>query len=282
MKWNTVALTAEWRQFWKRYQLHYGFAAFGLITLLLLEDRPADIPLTFWQTLSLQVASIFSLAVTLTLTHAMLMKTLPDWMRRHFWLGHGVTILLANIPTVIFDYVTDGLGVTVGLFHNDSYPADMSFWQVFALEYISDLKYIVFFWVCSETIYIQLNKMRQVNVLPTILPSVAQPWSGGFLSKIPLDYQTTIEVIEAQQNYIKVYTADKHFMVLYRFGKAIEELGESRGAKIHRSFWVSYTAMTGIAQTGSQCFLLTKNGMRVPVSRSFRERVKQLDLPQCE
>ena len=270
------------QQIWQRYQWHLGFMLVILLGLFFIEDIPESVQSQPVQFMLLQTLNIASLVISLIATHVMLRHWYLQWMQEQFWLGHIATILLANILAVSLDYPVWLLSIWLELdsvvFTNETYETNMPFMAFIVAEYFSDLKYAVFFWVIPELLHFQLQKIEkkaEENQKPL-------QFVNGFLSRIPTDYHQAIDIIEAQQNYIKVYANDQQFLILYRFGQATTELGENLGMKTHRSFWVSYSAMTGIQQTGNQCVILTKNGVDVPVSRSFREVVKKLDLPKVD
>jgi len=275
---NNNVLKNFWREFKTRYQWHYGFAVFSFIALVLIEDQISHANLTPLQIVLLQFMSVFSLVLSLTITHALLHTAYPLWMKKRFWLSHIITIFLAHPITILFDYVFDSIGLSAGLFSQSSHTQLRSFLTLFLEEYIKDLKYTVFFWVTTEILYNQIIKTQSAIALAST-SAETQFNIYGFLNKIPIEYHSKIDVIEAQQNYIKVYTQDKEFLLLYRFGKAIEELGEKPGIKVHRSFWVNYTAMNHLKTLKGNLFILTKSGQKIPVSRSFREQVKKLNLP---
>ena len=269
-------------QLWQRYRWHLNLLVIVLIGMLLVKEVPQSAwssPIAF---MGIHALNISALALSCLVVHATLCAWYSRWMHEHFWLGHIATVLLANGLAVILDYPIWLLSIwwelDLVIFANDQYETTISFFYFISYEYFSDLKYSLFFWAVAETMYIQVQRIN----LQTEQSSQPLQFASGFLSKIPADYHQAIDIIEAQQNYIKVYANDQQFLILYRFGQATTELGENLGMKTHRSFWVSYSAMTGIQQTGNQCVILTKNGIDVPVSRSFREVVKKLDLPKID
>ncbi|MEM7017656.1 MAG: LytTR family DNA-binding domain-containing protein [Pseudomonadota bacterium] len=270
-------MKTQLQEFWQRYQWHYGIGVVILFSLLMTGDY-ADEPLfQAWQLVLLQIYRVVSLATGLILVHVLLNFYAPDFMRQRFWSGHALTIILGNFFVISADAILLILGLEAVVAEGHSRPA--SWLNILSVEYIYDLQYSVGFWAAAEFFYFQITKTRAAQT--PLSAELSNAMVLGFLNEIPQAYRQQIDAVEAQQNYIKVYAADQTFMILYRFGKAVEELGDEQGIKTHRSFWVNYSAMQCLQQNGSQQFILTKNGMQVPVSRSFREAVKKLNLPKA-
>ena len=58
---------------------------------------------------------------------------------------------------------------------------------------------------------------------------------------------------------------------------------DRRGRQVHRSWWVAEGAIASVERNGGRPVLVLRNGLRVPVSKSFREQVKAagwLDRPR--
>ena len=56
---------------------------------------------------------------------------------------------------------------------------------------------------------------------------------------------------------------------------ALAELGPSRGRQVHRSWWVAEGAIASAERNAGRPVLVLRNGLRVPVSKTFRDQVKQ-------
>ena len=50
--------------------------------------------------------------------------------------------------------------------------------------------------------------------------------------------------------------------------RAMAEVGVSRGEQVHRSWWVTRTAVQRVEQEGRTATLVLENGLRVPVARN--------------
>lgn len=90
-----------------------------------------------------------------------------------------------------------------------------------------------------------------------------------FAKKAGLKSIDQIGAIEAQQHYIKILTDDGSKTVLFRFSDAVEQLPKDSGLRVHRSWWVHKDFVESISKDKNRLFLNLKNGMQVPVSRTY-------------
>jgi len=63
-----------------------------------------------------------------------------------------------------------------------------------------------------------------------------------------------------------------------RMTDAETELLHGAGLRVHRSHWVSRSAVTGRRRDGDRLFLSVSDGAEIPVSRSARARVREAGL----
>lgn len=87
---------------------------------------------------------------------------------------------------------------------------------------------------------------------------------------------TDIVMLESQGNYLKVVTLSGEFTERCQMSTAVEALDESFGLQIHRSFWVSFSAIYGLTRVdGNLCVQLT-NGDVVKIARPRQRRVRDV------
>lgn len=99
----------------------------------------------------------------------------------------------------------------------------------------------------------------------------------AFLARIPQRIALTdVLAIKAEQHYIRVFTPDRIFMVLYRFGDAINELDSDLGLQVHRSYWVNKNAIDCIRPRAKKFSLRLTGGIEIPVSIPYHNTVKDL------
>ena len=96
-----------------------------------------------------------------------------------------------------------------------------------------------------------------------------------FLQKTNPAIGQDLIALEAQEHYLKIYTVLGEDMVMYRMRDAVSELRDWPGLRVHRSFWVAKSAVQEVEKTGRTFKLTLTNGLKVPVSQSYRGVIEQ-------
>jgi hypothetical protein len=108
----------------------------------------------------------------------------------------------------------------------------------------------------------------------------ADEWLGrapGFIERLPARLgPSEVLAIKAEQHYIRVYSPQKEYMVLYRFSDAIRELDESLGHQVHRSYWVNTGAIDHVHAKAKDFHVRIKSGAEIPVSTPYQGMVREL------
>ena len=118
--------------------------------------------------------------------------------------------------------------------------------------------------------WVALNAPRLLTVKSTDAPD-ERPTGAAFLSKVPPELGTDIVALSAELHYLRVYTRQGDTLILYAFGRAVEQLDESLGQQIHRSHWVAYAAIEEIERKGEGGRIRVTGGTWLPVSRRYRK-----------
>ncbi len=159
--------------------------------------------------------------------------------------------------------------------------------HVFSTDFFIFYARVVAIWIAVNLIfdrYVGLPRYRYQ--LPEQPPSeshdslaasspgiIQQP---AFLARLP--EATTIDqvlAISAEQHYIRVYTKTKDHMILYRFSDAVREIDGKLGMQVHRSWWISRTAINSIRQSAKKFFVHLDNEIDVPVSTPYQGMLKE-------
>jgi hypothetical protein len=117
---------------------------------------------------------------------------------------------------------------------------------------------------------------------PTASPMTALPVDGHapgqrLLQRLPIAVRAgEVIALKAEQHYVKVYTASRSFLTLYRFSDAVAEMDPADGSQVHRSYWVRTEAIGRIRRDGRRYELELTNGLVVPISTSNRGLVQAL------
>lgn len=79
--------------------------------------------------------------------------------------------------------------------------------------------------------------------------------------------------LSVEDHYVRAHAAERSEMVLMTLADAARLMPDDAGARVHRSWWVARSAVTGNRRDGRDVKLTLANGLEVPVSR---DRVKAL------
>ena len=102
------------------------------------------------------------------------------------------------------------------------------------------------------------------------------PQAGpDFFRRIPPALGRDLLALEMEDHYLRIHTAVGSDLILLRMRDALGELGPKRGRQVHRSWWVADGAVEG-AERGAKPMLVLRNGLKVPVSKSFRDQAKEM------
>ena len=119
---------------------------------------------------------------------------------------------------------------------------------------------------------------ERVATLPspvTVEPGAASPASPDFLRRIPPALGRDLLALEMEDHYLRIHTMLGSDLVLMRLRDALAELGADRGLQVHRSWWVATGAVASVDRTPGRLVLVLRNGLKVPVSKTFRDQVKE-------
>lgn len=109
--------------------------------------------------------------------------------------------------------------------------------------------------------------------------SVPAPDASGatpdFFRRVPPALGRDLLALEMEDHYLRIHTGAGSDLILLRLRDALAELGPSRGRQVHRSWWVAEGAIASVERDARRPVLVLRNGLRVPVSKTFRDQVKE-------
>lgn len=104
-----------------------------------------------------------------------------------------------------------------------------------------------------------------------------QNLADPLLVRLPATIGHDIIALTGQGHYTQVFTRAGSSLVLMRFADAITAAeAVSSGSQVHRSHWVAHNAICGTEGNGETMVLCLSNGLKLPISRSYRLRMKEL------
>ncbi len=113
----------------------------------------------------------------------------------------------------------------------------------------------------------------RVAALPS--PDGPTPAPPDFFRRIPPALGRDLLALEMEDHYLRIHTALGSDLVLMRLRDAVAELPPGRGRQVHRSWWVAEGAIASVDRNGGRPFLVLRNGLRVPVSKTYRDQVRE-------
>ena len=115
------------------------------------------------------------------------------------------------------------------------------------------------------------ERARVASLPQADLPAATVP---DFFRRIPPALGRDLLALQMEDHYLRIHTALGSDLILLRLRDALAELGAARGRQVHRSWWVAEGATASVERTGQRLSLVLRNGLNVPVSKSFRDQVK--------
>lgn len=94
-----------------------------------------------------------------------------------------------------------------------------------------------------------------------------------FLDRLPAHLGRDLLALEMEDHYVRAHTARGSTLVLMRMRDAADALAGLDGVRVHRSWWVARSALSGAEREGRSVRLVLRNGLKVPVPR---ERAPEL------
>lgn len=85
-----------------------------------------------------------------------------------------------------------------------------------------------------------------------------------------------VDVMQAEDHYLRATGKKGDELILYRFADAVTELAPLGWTRIHRSFCIRDSAVSGRESRGRTLELMMQSGQRVPVSERYRAVVDRL------
>lgn len=119
-----------------------------------------------------------------------------------------------------------------------------------------------------------------VSSLDAAVPKTGNPPGEPRLaSRLPANLRgADIHALEAEEHYTKIHTSKGNTLLLMRFSDAIAEMNPQPGLQVHRSFWVSQSAVERVARVDQRWVIRLHGGLNIPVSRSYRVIVQSSGL----
>lgn len=211
--------------------------------------RPA-ISLTFWLALSTTVA------VQAVISTIVMQAFLPNPSRSAFWLSRlgnaMLNVAFASIESIGFKHFW---GLPIGGQHDFA-----------GIALIASVPVVLTLLAAERGIAVRRRPATAAA------PALHR---AGMLKRMPRGVVGPVELLRSEDHYLHVHTASGAGMIKYRLGDAVDELGPDAGMQVHKSWWVSYSAICGIERSSGRFWIVLRDGRRVPVSRTYLAEVRE-------
>lgn len=97
---------------------------------------------------------------------------------------------------------------------------------------------------------------------------------SGLILRLPQELGQNVIALSAEDHYVRVYTPKGNDLVLYRFSDAVREMPDERGLQVHRSHWVSVSAISRFEEVNRGFQVVLKDSTELPVSQRYIEVLK--------
>ena len=112
-------------------------------------------------------------------------------------------------------------------------------------------------------------------------PEPSRPPAVPFLERVPVRLGRQLIALEAEDHYLRVHTALGSELILARLSDAVTQLEGYDGLQVHRSWWVAADAVAGLIVQNGRLALRLRNGLIAPVSRTYRDAVRERRWPRA-
>jgi len=182
------------------------------------------------------------------------------------------TVLALPIFALVFllDVLMKGL-VSQGTDLNWSYVS-----QYLDAQDLTVLSFLLFFlqvWLIAALINGFSALLFERFFSPEELPGTA-PAEFKFLNRLPAKLGQDLVCLSMEEHYVRVHTAQGNTLVRMRMGDAVTELAGYEGARVHRSWWIAFSAIERVNKQGRRHIAHLKTGIEAPVSTSYLAELK--------
>lgn len=106
---------------------------------------------------------------------------------------------------------------------------------------------------------------RKEVLIPTI----------GLLRRRPAGLNGVIQYLQMEDHYLRIQTDEGSDLVLHRMGDAVEDLAETDGKQVHKSWWVSHAIVDEIRNENRKRIVVARDGTIIPIGRSFENSLRE-------
>ena len=215
----------------------------------------------------------------------------PVWMRFAYWmptmaLGAGIgaalsiwserTPLFCRRPIARILVVTTAMtaamsGVAWGMGQIVFGPGAVKFGWIFVF-YV----WLITMIVSVISAIIRARRTTRIDVAAAPVPAATAIIPPSLSARLPDKLKGgTILALQGEDHYVRIHTDKGSDLILMRLADATAQMGETPGARTHRSWWVSKSAVKSIRRDNGRVALVLTNDTEVPVSRGYASELRE-------
>lgn len=212
----------------------------------------------------------------------------PFWMRLAYWvptmaLGAGIGAAL-NIwadrsplfdrrPVARFLTVTTLMTAAMSLV---AYGFGALVFGAGQIEFSPIFVFYVWFITILMSLIGAILRARRTTQAAAPLPAPADIRPPKLSQRLPVKLQdATILALQGEDHYVRIHTEKGSDLLLLRLTDAIAEMGQTPGARTHRSWWVSKAAVGSVRRDNGRLAIVLTNGTEAPVSRGYAPELRE-------
>jgi len=251
--------------------------AFGLVVGWLQPSRSADwskFPAVYYWIVSFAVGwAMFGIGTQVARV------VLRPW-NPPFLLALFVGWALANVPAGYFArfHISATYEIFESLPRAPIPPMPTLSWDLLSGNFLDDNIVGLSLWLAINAFFVYVVRIPRFGYGPQTPKGETQgTGTPTFLARIKPELGSTVLALAAEQHYLRVYTTLGNDLILYRFADAVREMG-ARGVQVHRSYWVAKDAGASTEMDATKAQIVLKNGLKVPVSRTYKLAAREIGL----
>ncbi len=97
---------------------------------------------------------------------------------------------------------------------------------------------------------------------------------SSFFDRVPKRLGGDLICLRMEDYHLHVYSSAGDALILMKISDAEAELTAIEGLRLHRSWWVARSAVTGWRRDGKNLELILRNGLTAPVARERQKKVR--------
>lgn len=141
------------------------------------------------------------------------------------------------------------------------------------------------YWPAGEELAAQVVNVLLISAILAGIFQAAYGQGGNtdaapprLLERLPFEKRGALVSLTVEDHYVNVRTTKGHEMVLMRLSDAIGEVGDTPGARVHRSHWAAFDQVRAAARRGDGAVLEMAHGPEIPVSRANVAKLREAGL----